>query len=1037
MVEELSNFIAEIERIVTAPYIPLLLDLYDLTRQSSSTTISRWANQKPCQVGLLADVLVEGLSRSRVSLPLLSIFSSSAPSFQEAVLVRHPVLLDSLLEKVVEAGDLDYLSPCISLLSSPLPAEFVPPARITSFITYLVSSMAKDPCADTIMPLHRLMTSLQGSILNDVPDEVMSSLQLEFTKTLRNVDDQMGNLLCLATFARIAATSQNQHGSKPRPWLLNIQHFFGSKRGVKTLDLVVLRVILACSSNYNNLIPSQAAESIRLAICIADAVEPTQKNAWLSSNVAKISKLCDKVATDGLDQEIQMMGVAFLLCLCPGADLPPYVRKLGLHVLVSKGSKGALGAMPHYLIPRLVGSLANSEESAIYHLLRLTFETIQCVDVSAQDLSDLHLVNLILPGFQTAQSPVLISALLDSVSTREAIVYLLGLFPIAPIQLHCGGLQACLCAKTSLQNKVLVSLFGLYFGAAISRSKENDDVLIMKRFVDRAVGSMVNQECHFSKSKPKDFVSTTQPHYWQDNLSAKAPPRDWRSGIAEPLMQNAQYLNEDIVKKIEGICVDLERRCYDVEGPLRRVEEDRDRYISEAQRLKYQNDELEIQLGQSSQTVTNLQQEIIRLEEHAKGVCTRLAELSGSLKSTKKELVDEQHRSERVLHEQQEAARTRELDLIATCTEKEDLLEAMQGDMYQLESEIEQARQALDGVSQERAALLESSASLQLEVNELQILLEQSKQLCSQLNGEINQLQAGGDNMRSEIETLQTKMDEQTRESKRLYSSLKETEQRSRFKAEEMRLQHQAEANKAISEMEKQQEENRQLHTEIQIAAEGSSKQIQSNEKYIFQLENKIQSLRDERAAKAREFSEAQQHIGKLMNVMGFSTNQNSPPSKHQRTLETSCTPATINRRSTVYGEDDAQFAAPTGNSPETPHEPSPKRPKGSLRTMNPSQHVPKPPGGGVTKSISQSTGSPKRLSFRQLKPLGEVNPNSQIPPHSTRNLKHSQVLAQESIADAGVDHMHGLDLDPDLEFTKDFIFTSTAFSGSNENLDS
>ena len=178
--------------------------------------------------------------------------------------------------------------------------------------------MAANPCAETLAPLHTLMTSLRGScqILNDVPSEIMSNLQLELTKALRNLDDHMGNLLCLATFAQIALIKPNdpskQHGPSPPPWLLNIQQFFGPKRGLKTLDLVVLRVILACSSNCTNLSTPQAAESIRLAICIADVIQLEQKQVWISSNGAKIAKLYDKVAREGLDREVQMMVSVFM-----------------------------------------------------------------------------------------------------------------------------------------------------------------------------------------------------------------------------------------------------------------------------------------------------------------------------------------------------------------------------------------------------------------------------------------------------------------------------------------------------------------------------------------------------------------------------------------------------------------------------------------------------------------------------------------------------------------------------------------------------
>ena len=186
----------------------------------------------------------------------------------------------------------------------------MPPARIATLISRLVSVMVADPCMDSVTPIHALITGLKGSpqVLNDVPSEIMSGLQLEFTKTLRNLDDHMGNLLCLSTFAQITTarlTEQHQHGSE-RQWLLNIKQFFGPKRGIKTLDLVVLRAILACSSSCN-LGPQDAAASIRLAIDISDAIEPAQKQAWIASNSAKVTKLCEKAAKDGLDPGIQKM----------------------------------------------------------------------------------------------------------------------------------------------------------------------------------------------------------------------------------------------------------------------------------------------------------------------------------------------------------------------------------------------------------------------------------------------------------------------------------------------------------------------------------------------------------------------------------------------------------------------------------------------------------------------------------------------------------------------------------------------------------
>ena len=90
-------------------------------------------------------------------------------------------------------------------------------------------------------------------------------------------------------------------------WLQNIRHFFGPKRGLKTMDLVVLRVILACSSSYGNLTAEQAAESIRLAISICDRVNQEQRERWIEENSIKVAKLLEKINRDSIDHSVQML----------------------------------------------------------------------------------------------------------------------------------------------------------------------------------------------------------------------------------------------------------------------------------------------------------------------------------------------------------------------------------------------------------------------------------------------------------------------------------------------------------------------------------------------------------------------------------------------------------------------------------------------------------------------------------------------------------------------------------------------------------
>ncbi|KAJ5930443.1 hypothetical protein N7466_005936 [Penicillium verhagenii] len=1028
MSRDLTRLVDEIERIVTAPYVPSLQDLYELVRNDFSSILKCWALQKPCQIGLLADVLVEGLSRSRIALPLLSIFASKV-SFRDAILLRHPGILDALLEKAVDNGESECQLACISLLSNPFPVGVVPPARLANLITSLVSTMASNPSAQTTAPLHSLMKGLQGCSLlqHEVPTEVMSNLQVEFTKTLRNLDDHMGNLLCLATFSRIASTPNNdltnKHGPEVPPWLLNIRHFFGPKRGMKTLDLVVLRVILACSSNCNNLTPPQAADSIRLAISIADAIEPEQKQTWISGNSSKIAKLCEKVARDGLDREIQMMGAAFLLCLLPAAQLPCHIRELGLHVLVSKGSRGIMGVMPPQLIQRMVESLVFSEKSAVYHLLRFVFEVVQEGDLPGRNLlSDLHLASLILAGFQAAQSPALVDALLESISTRDSILNLLSSFPAKLNATQCQGLEVCICAKIGMQNRVLINLFEIYFSAALARGGNQKEILIMKSFINHSEKSLMGEGCSLSTSHLKDFRYSVSLRKQQDFSSTDYPNRDWRSGVTDTLMQNAQNTQDNVSKKIEDVCVDLERRCYEVEGPLRLAEEERDRQILESEQLKRQNKDLEKQLENSASGISDLQQNLARLEEYAAKACANVEELSVALESARQELEEQRRLSAQTIHLEQEKARDRELDLLATSTAKDDQLEEQQEKLDCLQSENQQMLQALESYSTEQVTSNEKFTSLLAELSQTKDMFEANKVLCSEKEDEIQRLLVESEHAQMEMENMKAMINDQGVEAKKLYIALQESGENSRLEMEGTKQAYETKILEATSEIQAQKEEIGRLHTAIQLAAQDASKDHHSQEKRIHALEKKIQSLRDERANKAREFSEAQQHIGRLMNVMGFTAKPSEPPVSTQVHKPSGGMERrhSKNMRESTSDDYETQLAESFDELASNVRGP-PKRPRANQRSVNQSTlQPPKTPAHGPSKQTDPDFTIP---SARQ--PLGPGDSNSPHRSQLTQDLKQGQQSNET--------HLQSINLDMDLEFSKDFLFSSTAFSDSND----
>lgn len=198
-----------------------------------------------------------------------------------------------------------------------------------------------------------------------------------------------------------------------------------------------------------------------------------------------------------------------------------------------------------------------------------------------------------------------------------------------------------------------------------------------------------------------------------------------------------------------------------------------------------------------------------------------------------------------------------------------------------------------------------------------------------------------------------------------------------------------------------------------------------------------VQRMRDERSTKAREFSEAQQHIGRLMAVMGFkpdSGHSNSSKTRSKSIIGHSPIPPA---RQQTHPADD-----PTESLPEDPETTSfdsvhlvgrsPKRPRDSTYAMA------ETPARPHEKRARNPTRRDSMRPRSERKVLGEADQNSQSSSQSSRMSSASQGgTFQESQYPGYTDenHLQGIDLDMDLELTKDFIFTSMSLSQTNDNV--
>ncbi|KAJ1715685.1 hypothetical protein COH20_005921 [Aspergillus flavus] len=1045
----------EVERLITAPYAPSLQDLYDLVQHTPNVSLRSWASHKPCQVGALVDALVDGLSRSSFALHLISIFTSLS-AFRDSLLERYPCILDQFLQKAIEDDGTEYIPVCTAILSSPLPAGFIPPARLAPFLKQLISTTGDNPCAEKILPIYKIMTGLQSSprVLHGIPPEIMSSLQIELTKTLRNLDDHMGNLLCLATFARIASFQRVPRGDESAQqvpgWLQNIRHFFGAKRGLKTLDLIVLRVILACSTSCQSLMTDQAAESIKLGIEICATVEGSQRESWIQSNSSKIAKLCEKVTRDNIDPEVQMLGITFLVYLLPTATLPSGLPEVALHWLLSENSTRILAALPQEYISRLAeANVLCPGQTAMCRIMDYVIATLSTRhSADAANVDTIRVAQSLVIGLQNVVSQGFGTTAAEATLTRlkGSIDELIESFPRRPYLPSCQNSTICYTFVSESENELLYDLFSLYFQASLSPSLDQGashltHIDSFRAFMFKARNLICHNTCSYSEIKPlklRGTVSFLTIHDERPNSR-----NDWRAGLSETLMLSARTSHDSMMQKVEEICHDLERRCGSIEAPLRAVEEERRKISLEAQEAKKHNDELRLQLQQASRTIDELQQNMSRLEVHAEAASARIEELTVSLDAARGELEDQRRDSQEAANRDRENARTRELDLIASVAEKEEQLEQLQEDAHRQREESGRLQQMLDARSKERDAAIEQNAMFEQDMAKLRECIEEYRLLLTGKDEEVARLQAAKEDIETLMETLQSKLNEEVSESDNIRSALREAELN--FKRELATLTEQFEVQLSASAAEgtKQKEEIATLQATMQAAASTACRELQTKEKRIQYLEKKVQHLRDERAAKAREFSEAQQHITRLMTVMGWKPDTtNTTTSGRQSRSRSSLGPsqAAVTQQQTHPEDECSQPQADNilAQSFETDTSQFGGRsPKRSRITAFPVAELP----AESHESTENKARHPvyRRGGTRQSRDrtvLGDTDQNSQ--PSSQENNKsisnrRGSFKDVQSYGGANENHLQDVNLDMDLEFSKDFLFTSTSLSQATD----
>lgn len=131
-------------------------------------------------------------------------------------------------------------------------------------------------------------------------------------------DNHLASLLCLAVLAKfssrpgateeslsnVQSSPNDKIGPESADRFFPARKFFSSRRAPKTLDLVVIKAITACSQSCQ-LSTHEIVESLKLSREILVAFDEKEKSSWLAGNVRKTKKLYEKILRVGIEEKVQ------------------------------------------------------------------------------------------------------------------------------------------------------------------------------------------------------------------------------------------------------------------------------------------------------------------------------------------------------------------------------------------------------------------------------------------------------------------------------------------------------------------------------------------------------------------------------------------------------------------------------------------------------------------------------------------------------------------------------------------------------------
>ncbi|KAL8817206.1 MAG: hypothetical protein Q9223_003923 [Gallowayella weberi] len=639
-----------------------------------------------------------------------------------------------------------------------------------------------------------ILEALSGSgshLLDALPSDIVVRMQEQFKKMLQHdkmkIEGNSSSLFCLAVLALISLEQSSlpaQEQEKP-PSERSTRGFrvarqlFETKRAPKTLDLVVLQAIY-CSSKTCKLSKQDIIESLQLSNVILKAVDDADRAIWLAKNEAKFGKLVEKISSHDRPSEVYCLALQLFVTLsgdCALTETLLPICRLGLCI-------PTISKLPCTLRNSI--TLLLDESSVETHLILLlqagnpgspsgvAFRDIEAALVLAETFSD---------------------CIVESASLRQKILHLLSVSTLAgPLHrfLQTDNLwnkaydnHEDICPSAYAEKQILLwqKICSMFFKTAIFSQHDSLslDPSMASALLDKSASlGKIKMVCQSFKSRRPALLPILET---ESTPCFGAGSELWRARVKSELAQNAEHQYQSIVRTMGGACRDLERRCHEVEGPLREEQAKSARLQNDLDSSKAREAELVSQYHEQSLNLKGLDEEVKDLKSERDELLAETNSLQIRLNAAIQQAGDSERNRIRDL----------ELSHAAANAEKEEMLEVHKHTELALKVQI-QGFEADAVELQAKASLVEEVVvHLEAVVKEQRLAISSASNLASEKQEACNRQQEESNMLEANKHALQKQIKALSDSCRSLEADLEDKAKSLSRELENMRSHHQAE----------------------------------------------------------------------------------------------------------------------------------------------------------------------------------------------------------------------------------------------------